>query len=172
MKPTIIFLDNGGVLHDNERRAAEWGRLIGEYLAPRLGGDPSAWGEANRIVFDAQWARFEAWSKAHARDDHYVDFFKSGEESLRWLAEMCEAVGVRTPSSAECIALAESTQQYVLPRVRSGFADAAPGVRALFENARTVHRGHQGEKCANLLIRGPSKSEPVRRHALGQGTPA
>lgn len=138
MKPTIIFLDNGGVLHDNERRKAEWGRLVGEYLAPRLGGEPSAWGEANRIVFDAQWTRFEAWSEAHARDDHYVDFFKSSEESFRWLAEMCDSVGVRTPTSAECIALAESTQRYVRSRVRSGFDDAAPGVRALFDAGYTL----------------------------------
>ena len=138
MKPTMVFLDNGGVLHDNERSSAEWGRLIGEYLAPRLGGDPSAWGEANRIVFEDQWRRFEAWSEAHARDDHYVDFFKSAEESVRWLAEMCDSVGVRSPTRATCIALAASTERYVRPRVRSGFDDAAPGVRALFDAGYTL----------------------------------
>ncbi len=40
---TQLFIDDGGVLNDNERRGAEWRRLIGEYLSPRLGGEPPAW---------------------------------------------------------------------------------------------------------------------------------
>ena len=34
MKPAIIFLDDGGVLNDNNRRGVKWRRLIGEFLAP------------------------------------------------------------------------------------------------------------------------------------------
>ena len=52
-----VFLDDGGVLNDNERRTAEWGRLIADYLSPRLGGTREAWAEANRDVFDRQWRR-------------------------------------------------------------------------------------------------------------------
>ena len=33
-----VFLDDGGVLNDIERRIAEWGRLIADCLSPRLGG--------------------------------------------------------------------------------------------------------------------------------------
>ena len=64
---TQIFLDDGGVLNDNDRRGAEWRRLIGEFLSPRLGGEPLAWGAANRIVFDAQWKRFESWNGSACR---------------------------------------------------------------------------------------------------------
>ena len=53
---TTIFLDDGGVMSDNGRRAREWQRLAREYLSPRLCGDPTAWPEANQVVF-AGWCR-------------------------------------------------------------------------------------------------------------------
>ena len=138
IKPAVIFLDDGGVLHDNERRGAEWRRLIGEYLAPRLGGEPLAWGEANRAAFDAQWARFQDWSAVHALDEEFVDFFMLGEENSRWLTDMCDAVGVQAPAGAECAALAAATQRFVQSRVQSGFDDAAPAVRVLSEAGFTL----------------------------------
>ena len=131
MKPAMIFLDDGGVLNDNERRAAEWRRLVGEYLAPRLGGEPAVWGQANSVVFDAQWQRFEAWSEAHARDDHYVDFFTSRDERIRWLADMCQQVDLRVPRTDECYALSVATEQYVIPRIHAVFPDAVEAIRKL-----------------------------------------
>ena len=74
---TQLFIDDGGVLNDNERRGAEWRRLIGEYLSPRLGGEPPVWGEANRIVGDEQWKRFQAWSELRLLDDACAVFFCS-----------------------------------------------------------------------------------------------
>ena len=141
MKPAardarMIFLDDGGVLNDNDRRSAEWRRLIGEFLAPRLGGTPAAWGEANRIVFAGQWERFQAWSEVHAQDDHFVDFFLTDDEASRWLGEMCGHVGVRIPDDAMQLAIA--TQEYVKPHVRSGYEDAAPGVRKLHDAGYTL----------------------------------
>ena len=133
---THIFLDDGGVLNDNERRGAEWRRLIGEYLSPRLGGEPLAWGEANAIVFNQQWERFQTWSGLHSLDDEFVDFFSSGEESSRWLREMCEHVGVSTPD--DCYEISTATSRYVRKRVRAGYEDAAPGVRTLFEAGYTL----------------------------------
>ncbi len=132
----VIFLDDGGVLNDNERRGAEWRRLIGEFLTPRLGGDAAAWSEANRVVFADQWERFKSWSDLHSLDEDYIDFFSSGEESLRWLCEMCEHVGVPAPDDAA--ELAGATERYVQARVRSGYEDAAPGVRALFQAGYTL----------------------------------
>ena len=47
--PTI-FLDDGGVLNDNSRRAPQWQRLVGEFLTPRLGGTRLDWANANAAV--------------------------------------------------------------------------------------------------------------------------
>jgi HAD superfamily hydrolase (TIGR01509 family) len=136
MKPVaqdvrVIFLDDGGVLNDNEVRGAEWRRLIGEYLSPRLGGEPLQWAAANRVVFEDQWERFQTWSEIHLLDDEYVDFFSDGTELVRWLREMCEHVGVPVPDEAADVAAA--TERYVQARIRSGYEDAAPGVHALSE---------------------------------------
>lgn len=153
MKPAIVFLDDGGVLHDNERRSAEWQRLLGEYLTPRLGGTPGSWGEANRTVFDAQWRRFEEWAAADAHDEEYIDFFGSGDESSRWLTEMCYAVGVQPPTGARCIAIAVSAQRYVRSRVQAGFVEAPIAVRSLFNAGYTLatSSGSTSEQLAGYL---------------------
>lgn len=123
MKPRVVFFDDGGVLSDNAVRAREWQRLVGEFLTPRLGGDRTAWGEANRVVY-------ESWLRQRS-DNALVDFFNSNAERERWLREMCEHVGVRTPSPPERVSLAKETQEYVFLRVRAAFPEAANVVRAL-----------------------------------------
>ena len=35
-----IFFDDGNVLNDNQIRRKQWQKLVGEYLAPRFGGEP------------------------------------------------------------------------------------------------------------------------------------
>ena len=42
-----IFIDDGGVLNDNALRGQQWPGLVAEFFAPRLGGWPKAWAEAN-----------------------------------------------------------------------------------------------------------------------------
>ena len=37
-----IFLDDGGTMSDNDRRAPQYRAILGDYLAPRLGSSPSA----------------------------------------------------------------------------------------------------------------------------------
>jgi beta-phosphoglucomutase-like phosphatase (HAD superfamily) len=133
---TTIFLDNGDVLSDNRRRAVEWRRLIGEFLAPRLGGTPTAWGEANRDVFERQWQRFLGWLEARSPLD-WGDFFAEGDERARWLREMCEQVGVEAP--ADCASLAYETERYIVPRVRAAHRGAPEAVEALHRRGYALH---------------------------------
>jgi beta-phosphoglucomutase-like phosphatase (HAD superfamily) len=132
VKARVIFIDDGDVLTDNVRRAAEWRRLIGEYLVPRLGGTPEAWAAANTTVFDAQLKRFFAWLAAQ-QGAPYENFFQSRQERVRWLSEMCEIVGVATPPPTECDALSRDLQEYIMPRVRAPMSGARAGVRTLHE---------------------------------------
>ena len=89
----VVFLDDGGVLNDNDRRAVEWRRLLGEFFAPRLGGEPAAWGEANRAVFEGIW---DDWQRLQERDeDPGVAWWP--DQDARWLAGMCDRVGVAVP---------------------------------------------------------------------------
>ena len=52
-----IFIDDGDVMNDNARRGPQWQRLVGEYLAPRLGGDQVAWGRANQVIAEKEYAK-------------------------------------------------------------------------------------------------------------------
>ncbi len=47
-----IFLDDGGVITDKQRRAAEFERLVGDCFVPLLGGTEAAWTRAHRAVVD------------------------------------------------------------------------------------------------------------------------
>jgi phosphoglycolate phosphatase-like HAD superfamily hydrolase len=128
---STILLDDGGVMNDNTIRGAEWQRLVGEFLAPRLGGAPEAWAAANDVVFQQLWREFEEVLRPVQQEDRaeYFDFF--GEQRARWLRDMCARVGVAAPGDAECFALGVETEQYVLPRVRSGYPGAADAIRGL-----------------------------------------
>lgn len=128
MKQTL-FLDDGGVLNENARRAPQFARLVARYLAPRLGGDQQAWSIANmhvaRRLFDRHLAHFaeSPYSSWHAFWDSY-----EGE----WLGGMCTLVGVDTPADPEeARALARECDEYVTRRVRSALPGAVGAVRRL-----------------------------------------
>jgi hypothetical protein len=52
VSPLNIFLDDGGVITDKRRRAAEFERLVGDCFVPLLGGTEEAWTRAHRVVAD------------------------------------------------------------------------------------------------------------------------
>jgi len=128
---SAILLDDGGVMNDNTIRGPEWQRLVGEFLAPRLGGAPEAWAEANDVVFRQMWREFEALLHPVLEADiaGYFDFF--GDQRARWLRDMCDRVGVTTPDDDQCLKLGLETEDFVLPRVQSGYPGATEAIRAL-----------------------------------------
>jgi HAD superfamily hydrolase (TIGR01509 family) len=111
---TCVFLDAAGVLLDTSVMPRQWQRLIGEFLAPRLGGDPAAWGPANAYAVERMWARY--------RDPGGTPRETHGRLRRLWLREMCEKVGVPPPRDVG--ALAEETSAWVAARV----AAPTPGV--------------------------------------------
>ena len=134
MPDLILFLDDGGVLSDNSRRAPEWLRLVAEFFPPRLGGEPAAWAAANR----ATWRQvFQAHEEAMAVEDHYIEGLLAYEKA--WLVAMCEHVGVAPPEGDVCGALAREANLYIMRRVRAAFPDAAETVVALADAGYTLH---------------------------------
>ncbi len=116
-----IFLDAAGVLLDTSVMPAQWQRLIAEFLAPRLGGEPSAWGPANAYAIDRMWARY--------RDPGGTPRETHGRLRRLWLREMCEKVGVPTPRDAG--AVAEETRAWVAARVSAPMPGVAGATRSL-----------------------------------------
>ena len=144
MTITAIFIDDGGVIIDNAVREPQWQRLVGEYLAPRLGGERAAWGEANAIAFEREMAGFEQLFSSMS----YLDAWRDSE--LRWLREMCELVGVDAPSEDEdCWRLSRETSTYVIRRVRSAIPGVVDAVRSLHQMGYRLYTA-SGESSPDL----------------------
>jgi FMN phosphatase YigB (HAD superfamily) len=141
MKRPVLFLDDGGVLNDNAVRAPQWQRLVGEFFAPRLGGDPAAWAEANRAVMDEHMASggWEALMRASSDQADYDRRYYA-----MWLPGMCKWVGVPAPREAECMEIALAAENYIIPRVRSAIPGAAEAVRTLWNSGYPLHMGSAG----------------------------
>ena len=108
---TAVFLDLYGVLMEPSGPAPQWQRLVGEFLAPRLGGTPEAWGSANKYAAERMFARY--------RDPGGTPRETHGRLRRLWFREMCEHVGVATPKGAA--ALAEETNAWVSERLRTAY---------------------------------------------------
>ncbi len=141
-----IFLDDGGVMNDNNVRAPQWQPLVGEYLVPRLGGTPERWAEANRAFTDRIFAP-SAWEARLAAANDYADFERI--YYLDWLWGMCESLGIEPPPEEASIKLAREASAWIISRVRSAFPGAAEAIRLLHERGYILHTA-SGESSTDL----------------------
>jgi phosphoglycolate phosphatase-like HAD superfamily hydrolase len=136
MKKPVIFLDDGGVLNDNTVRGPQWQQRVAEYFAPRLGGAPEAWAEANKVVID-QVLEAQTWETLMREAPHYAAFER--EYYRLWLTGMCNRVGVPAPAPEACLALGLAAEDFVIPHVRSAYPGVVDAVRALRAAGYTLH---------------------------------
>ena len=157
VKP-VILLDDGGVMNDNRLRGPQWQQLVGEFFTPRLGGEPAAWAEANRIhttnIFEP-----ENWQKRVRSAPDYASFERI--YWCDWLSGMCQLVGVKSPSEAECIELACQAETYITCRVHSAFPGAIEAICELHAQGYTLHTA-SGE--SSLSLHGYLQAMGVREH--------
>lgn len=132
---TSVFIDDGGVLNDNSVRAAQWRRLVGEYLAPRLGGRPEAWAAANVGAFDRSWKRYLEHVES-AGDARGIERWIRADRAL-WLADMCTQVGVAAPADPTEYAIESGT--WVAERVRAEIPGAIAAVNWLRGRGLALH---------------------------------
>jgi hypothetical protein len=95
-----IFLDDGGVVTEKQRRAAEFGRLVGDCFVPLLGRTEEAWTRAHRAVVD-RLADPQSMSVLIAAD--FVGFYRAYQ--LRWVGGMSELLDLPAPPEEECLDL-------------------------------------------------------------------
>jgi FMN phosphatase YigB (HAD superfamily) len=131
-----VFLDDGGVINDNSRRAPQWERLVGEFFAPRLGGTNEQWAAANRTAisqtFQRLVARLDAWQDGTSQ---YREELRSYD--LDWLGIMCDAAGVQPPVSIDDqLALAREAMNWIMPRVRADHPGATDAIVRLSASYR------------------------------------
>lgn len=134
----VVFLDDGGVLNDNDRRAPEWRRLLGEFFAPRYGGTPEAWGEANAAVFGGIWDDW--WTALAAGTEPGPDWWPLQDH--RWLTGMFDRVGVPWPADIQ--GTTDAARAHVMRHIDCAYPDAAGAVRAMRARGLTVHTASGG----------------------------
>lgn len=118
---TAVFLDAAGVLIDTSVMSAQWQRLVGDFFAPRLGGDPQAWGPANVYAAERLWARY--------RDPGGTPRETHGRLRRLWLREMCEHVRVPVPRDAA--RLVWEAHEWICERVVAPFPGVPDALRGL-----------------------------------------
>jgi beta-phosphoglucomutase-like phosphatase (HAD superfamily) len=136
MPGVVIFLDDGGVLNDNSVRGAQWRRLAGEYLAPRLGGTREAWEQANAAYVTRLFAG-DAWDVRLEAAANYADFERT--YFLDWVRGMCAMTGIEPPPDEDAIRLGRDAEEWIIARVRSDFPGAAEAIRTLHARGYTLH---------------------------------
>jgi HAD superfamily hydrolase (TIGR01509 family) len=142
----VVFLDDGGVMNDNARRGPQWQRLVAEFFAPLLGGEPAAWAEANRVVAEGLLEP-AAWQARLREASNYASFDRAYQRD--WLGGMCALVGVAAPPEEEGFALACRANDWITRRVRSACPGAVEAIRALAARGYALHTA-SGELSADL----------------------
>jgi hypothetical protein len=112
--PLNIFLDDGGVITDKQRRTAEFGRLVGDCFVPLFGGTQQAWTRAHRALVD-RLADPQSVSVLTAAD--FVGFYRAYQ--IRWVGGMCELLDLPTPPEEECLDLASRALAWITRRIRA-----------------------------------------------------
>lgn len=135
MRP-VIFLDDGGVLNDNAVRGEQWRRMVGEFLAPRLGGSPDAWADANWTVVNSMLEPV-AWDERMRTAPDYATFDYAYQRD--WLYRMCELVGVAPPPEEESVALAIEASDHIIPRVYSPYPGVVETIKLLHQRGYSLN---------------------------------
>jgi HAD superfamily hydrolase (TIGR01509 family) len=142
----VLFIDDGGVMNDNERRGAQWRPLVGQFFAAHLGGTPEAWAAANYAVM-IRMLETATWT---ARMQAVPDYAEFDRLYLRdWLQGMCEIVGVPAPPEEEGLALARQINAAIPPQIDSAYPGAVDAIRTLHARGHRLHTA-SGESASDL----------------------
>ncbi len=134
MSSLNIFLDDGGVITDKQRRAAEFERLVGDCFVPLLGGTEAAWTRAHRAVVD-RLADPLSMSVLTAAD--FVGFYRAYQ--LRWVGGMCALLDLPTPPEEECLDLAYRALGWITRRIQAALPGAVEAIRLLHRQGYALH---------------------------------
>ena len=124
MQAHAIFLDLDGVLLDPVRTPAEWVRLVGDVLAPALGGEPADWGRANAEAFPRVFADRDRW----VHDDPETAERRLVTHQLR---EQCRLVDVPDPGDDRAVSLGRELDHHVCRHADCAFPATGGVIREL-----------------------------------------
>ncbi|KAG0362584.1 hypothetical protein BG005_004931 [Podila minutissima] len=177
--PTAIFLDSGGVINDNRRRAPQWLHHLGEFFpTTHLGGTAVAWSNANRQVVKTFFNRWHEYMQ-QATDEASSNSENDGEgpnvaviferiHLTEWMKQMCNCVAESLPelkehlpglSDQNLFVLAKQAYQYTLQRVQADFPGAVDTIRKLSEETVGTSDGEMRKRYRLFTSSGDSSDD-------------
>lgn len=127
-----VFLDIDGVISDIDQLGADFDSLIGDVLAPALGGSPRDWGRANHASFPRV---IDYLRQGRLEDDPIARF---NQESHHLIEAMCELLDVPAPDAETAARLGRQFNEHVRRNGSAPDGEARPVIEALAAS-RDVH---------------------------------
>lgn len=123
-----VFFDDGGVMNDNRIRGLQFQKMVGDFFAPRFGGEPYKWAESNvNFIEEIVKEHTEVISSGVNVDyrTYHEDFVK------RWIEEMFNYVEVKLPAISEYKRIYREAIEYITPNIRSAYPGVIDSIKKL-----------------------------------------
>lgn len=153
MQTKTLFIDDAGVLNNNQLRGSQWNTHIGRFMADRLGGLARDWERANAIVASqvvSQKFRESIRSESGLPVLTFDVFEPAYAEA--WIYGMCNIVSIQAPAKNELIRLHREAHIYANSQVKAKIVGAGEAVRKLSNDGFTVHLASNGASYENEMI--------------------
>ena len=134
-KYKVIFLDDGGVMNDNDLRSQQWRELVAQYFSPRYGGSISDWKKANKEVFKQLFERYERTVKENPMID-FTGYWKL--EQISWLTEMFKIVQISAPTYNQRAKITQKASEWITSHVRSAYPGVVETIKLLKKTCITL----------------------------------
>ena len=115
-------------MNNNQVRGQQWRKLIGEYFAPRYGGEKENWSKANTKVMKYI---IDYLDEIQLTNSH-LSFkeFHSLENKI-WVEKMFEYVGLPCPKEEEYDKIVHGSHAWIIPQVQSSYEGISDVIRDL-----------------------------------------
>jgi len=131
-----VFIDDGGVMNDNNLRSTQWKDLVGKYFVPRYGGSMDAWHSANEYALNQLLQRYEKTVAVNPQIDYRVYWY---EEQILWLTNMFKMVDIEPPPYEERAKVARLATNWITPRVKAAYPGVTETIHFLKKHGFTLY---------------------------------
>lgn len=139
-----VFLDIDGVLSDPRLLGPEYLRLMGDILAPAIGGTVEDWGRANAVVFPELLSEMAMWKGDPVEIER--------REYTTNIQRMCEWLGIDAPNVHECVRIGREFNVYARRHAKSLFPRSADVIRQLAGQYNVHLATGNVSACANAVL--------------------
>jgi len=122
-----IFIDDGGVMNDNQRRGQQWRPLISDYFAPKYGGEKENWMKANTYAMSFVMDELNQIMKNDSEISH--EYYINLEYKI-WTEKMFEYMDLTPPPKDQYKKLNLDVDNLIIPQIQSAY----PGIVECIKN--------------------------------------